>query len=88
VEAPGQHDKCDYGSSDEKLLEQVETWPQEDHDERAEYAHEIEARRTGVYKMTDEERAAVEEGLAELGAGKFASEEQTADIFREARRPS
>ncbi len=38
-----------------KLLEQVESWPQEDQEELVEYAREIEARRTGLYRATQEE---------------------------------
>jgi hypothetical protein len=41
------------------VIEQAETWPQQDQEELAEYAREIQARRTGVYVMSDEERAAV-----------------------------
>jgi hypothetical protein len=44
-----------------KLLEQVESWPHEDQEELAEYAREIEARRTGVYRATPEELAAIDE---------------------------
>ena len=38
-----------------KILERVETWPQEDLDELADRVREIEARRTGVYALTAEE---------------------------------
>ncbi len=48
--------------STKRLLEQVESWPPEDQEELAEYAREIEARRTGVYTMSDDERAAVRAG--------------------------
>jgi hypothetical protein len=41
------------------VLDGVRSWPQEDQDELVEVAHEIEARRTGVYVMTDDERAAI-----------------------------
>ena len=41
------------------VLESVRSWPLEDQEELAEYAREIEARRTGVYVMTDDERAAI-----------------------------
>ena len=44
-----------------KLLEQVESWPQEDQEELAEYVREIEARRTGVYHATAEELDAIDE---------------------------
>jgi hypothetical protein len=40
------------------VLESVRSWPQQDQEELADLAREIEARRTGVYTMTDEERAA------------------------------
>jgi hypothetical protein len=42
-----------------EVLERVESWPQEDQQALAEYASEIEARRTGVYRLTDDERAAI-----------------------------
>ena len=53
------------------LLEKVESWPAEDQEELAEYAREIEARRTGVYTMSDDERAAVRRGLAQADRGEF-----------------
>jgi predicted transcriptional regulator len=57
------------------LLEHAETWPREDQDELAEYAREIQARRTGIYTMSDEERAAVGKGMAEPDRGKFVPDE-------------
>ena len=62
-----------------RLLEQVESWPQEDQDELAEYAREIEARRTGVYAMTDVERAAVGRGLAQADRGEFVPDDVVAE---------
>jgi hypothetical protein len=41
------------------VLESVRSWPQQDQEELAEVAREIEARRTGVYVMTDDERTAI-----------------------------
>jgi hypothetical protein len=43
------------------VIEQAETWPEEDQVELAEYAREIEARRTGVYYATLEELQAIDE---------------------------
>jgi hypothetical protein len=43
------------------VLRRAEAWPQEDQDALVEYAREIEARRTGVYRLSDDERAAIEE---------------------------
>ena len=71
--------------STKDILRRVETWPAEDQLELAEIAHEIEARRAGVYMLTDDERVAVERGLAEMQAGKFADEQQIAAIYRKAR---
>jgi hypothetical protein len=45
-----------------EVIEHAETWPLEDHEELAEYAREIEARRTGIYTMSDQERVAVNKG--------------------------
>jgi predicted transcriptional regulator len=60
------------------LLAHAETWPREDQDDLAEYAREIEARRSGIYTMSDEERAAVARGLAEADQGKFVPDETVA----------
>jgi predicted transcriptional regulator len=68
-----------------KLLDEVQTWPLEDQEELAEYAREIRGRRTGVYKLSEEERAGIERGLADMRAGRFATDEQIAAIFQKAR---
>ena len=60
------------------LLSHAETWPRDDQEELAEYAREIEARRTGVYSMSDDERAAANQGLAEADQGKFVSDDLVA----------
>jgi hypothetical protein len=57
------------------VLLRAEAWPHEDQEALAEYAREIEARRTGVYRLTDDERAAVREGLQQARRGEFVSEE-------------
>jgi hypothetical protein len=57
------------------VLLRAEAWPNEDQEALAEYAREIEARRTGVYRLTDDERAAVREGLQQARRGEFVSEE-------------
>jgi hypothetical protein len=61
------------------VLEAARSWPEEDQQELAEYAREIEARRTGVYVMSDEERAAVRRGLAEADRGDFVSDDVVAE---------
>lgn len=42
------------------ILRRAESWPQEDQEALAEYAREIEARRTGVYRLTKDERTAIQ----------------------------
>jgi predicted transcriptional regulator len=43
-------------------------------------AREIEARRTGIYRMSDDERAAVNQGVAEADQGKFVSDDLVAKV--------
>jgi hypothetical protein len=43
------------------VLDSVRSWPKEDQEELAELAREIEARRTGVYILSDDERTAIAE---------------------------
>jgi hypothetical protein len=65
-----------------KLLEQVASWPQEDQDELAEYARDIEARRSGVYRGTPEELKAIDEA----DRSGIATEEEVEAAFRTFRR--
>jgi len=41
------------------VIEHAETWPEEDQAELIDYAHEIEARRSGVYILSADENAAI-----------------------------
>jgi hypothetical protein len=58
------------------ILDNARSWPHEDQEELAEVAREIEACRTGVYVLDDEEEAAVEEALDQVQRGEFVSEEE------------
>ena len=58
-----------------EVIKHAENWPVEDQQELAEYAREIEARRTNVYSMSDDERAAVRIGLAESDRGEVVPDE-------------
>ncbi len=53
-----------------EILEKIARWPEEDQEELAELAREIEARRTGVYVLSEDERAAI----TDARQGAFASE--------------
>jgi hypothetical protein len=63
------------------VLERVETWPEEDQEELAEVARDIEARRTGTYHATPEELAAIDEALGQVARGEVASEEEIEAAF-------
>lgn len=69
------------------LFERVETWPEEDQEELAEVAREIEARRSGLYRLSDAERAAVRAGLDEARRGEFVSEGEMEEFYQLHRRP-
>jgi hypothetical protein len=60
------------------ILKKVASWPKEDQQELAELAREIEARRTGVYVLSEAERAAI----AEARRGTFASEGEAAALWK------
>jgi hypothetical protein len=64
-----------------RLLERVEAWPAQDQQELAEYAREIEARRTGVYTATPEELAAIDEALGQVARGEASSKEEIEAAF-------
>ena len=68
------------------LLERVQSWPIEDQEELAEVAREIESRRSGVYRLSDEERIAVRAGMDDARRGDFATEEEIEEFYRLHRR--
>jgi predicted transcriptional regulator len=70
-----------------EVLEQAESWPKEDQEELIDLAREIESRRSGVYRLSDDERQAVEQGMADARAGRFASDQVISAIFEKARSP-
>ena len=62
-----------------QILDRVSAWPQEDVDELEEMARAIEARRTGIYTMSDDERVAVGKGMAQADRGEFVPDELVAE---------
>lgn len=64
------------------LLERVESWPMEDQEELAELAREIEARRSGLYRLSDEERTTVRAGLEEARRGEFVPDDELEAYYR------
>ena len=66
----------------EEILDRIDAWPEKAQAELLQSVLEIEEKHVGVYRLSDEERAAVRRGLEEMRQGKFASEERIAAIFR------
>ncbi len=58
------------------VLERVATWPEAAQQQLAEIALEIEQDLSGTYHATPEEKAGIERGLADVRAGRFATDEQ------------
>ena len=61
-----------------EVLERVATWPQEDQEELAEVAREIEGRRDGVYVLNDDEKTAI----AAARRGGIATDEDVNTLWR------
>ena len=66
----------------QKIFEQIASWPEADQEELAEVAREIEARRTGLYTMTDDEKVAVNKGLEEIYRGDFVTEKEMQPLWK------
>jgi hypothetical protein len=66
----------------ESLLERVADWPEEAQAELVRSIVDIETKHFGVYKLSDDERAAVREGLAQAERGEFVPDEVMAAFFK------
>jgi hypothetical protein len=73
-------------AGDKAVLERVQSWPIEDQEELAEFALEIESRRSGVYRLSEEERTAVRAGVEAARRGDFATEEEIEAFYQLHRR--
>jgi predicted transcriptional regulator len=65
----------------EILIERIASWPDEAQEEFVKSLADIERRHKGIYRLNDEERAAVRQGLADLKAGRLASDDAVAAVF-------
>ena len=64
------------------MLERVETWPEEDQEELTDVAREIESRRGGIYRLSNEERTAVRTGMDAIRRGDFVPEDEMDEFYR------
>lgn len=66
----------------ETLLDIVSSWPEAAQDELMKSVAEINARHAGVYRLSDNERAAIESALAAVERGEIATDEEVAAVFK------
>lgn len=65
----------------ETVLSRAATWPKEAQEELARLAREIELSHQDVYRLSDKERAAIEEGVAQADRGEFATDAEMEAFF-------
>lgn len=63
------------------ILDRVAELPQEAHDELIESVAQIEAKYAGVYRLSEDERAALDRSLEDVRSGRFASPEKIEAIL-------
>ena len=64
------------------LMERAAAWPPEAQAELVQSMLEIEQRHAGVYRLSDEERTAIEKSLEATRRGEFATDEEVAALFK------
>lgn len=70
----------------ETLMERAASWSDEAQAELVRFMIDTEAKHFGVYRLNDEERAAIRKGLDDARQGLFASDEKVAELFGRYRR--
>lgn len=68
------------------ILDRIGAWPQDAQEELVRSIAEIEARYTNVYRLDDDEQAALKRSGDDMRAGRFASDEEVAQVFDRYRR--
>ena len=68
------------------VFARAETWSEQDREELAQVALEIEARRHGLYHASPDELQAIDEALEAVARGEIASDEEVEAVFAKYRR--
>ena len=71
----------------EQIFERVRTWPLEQQERAAAMLLLLEEQGRGVYELTDEELADIEEAEAEAERAEFATDEEMKALFDHYRHP-
>ena len=70
----------------DEVLDRVKTWPAERQEEAMRVLLEMEAGAASVYELSPEELADIEEGMADVRRGEFATDDEVAAMFAPFRR--
>jgi hypothetical protein len=68
------------------LMERAAGWSEEAQAELVQAMLVIEEKHAGVYKFSDEERAAIDQSVEQARRGEFATDEEVAALFNRYRR--
>jgi hypothetical protein len=68
------------------VLARAENWSEQDQEELAQVALEIETRRHGLYHATAEELEKIDEAIAAVERGEIASDAEVEAVFAKYRR--
>lgn len=69
----------------EHIIDRIADWPEEVQAEVIQAVVDIEAKHFGVYHLSDDERAAVREGLAQAERGEFVPDDVVEAYFNKYR---
>lgn len=69
-----------------EIIERISDWPEEAQEEAARALSEIEAGDANVYELSPEEEADIDEALAEVERGEFATDEEVRAVFNRHRQ--
>ena len=69
----------------ESILDRIADWPKEAQEELMQSIVDIEAKHLGVYRLSDDERGAVREGLAQADRGEFIADDVVEAYFNKYR---
>jgi predicted transcriptional regulator len=69
----------------ETILDRIADWPEEAQRDVMQAVVDIEAKHFGVYRLSDDERTAVREGLAQADCGEFVPDDVVEAYFNQYR---
>ncbi len=69
-----------------EIIGRASHWPEEDQEELAQVALEIELRRSGVYQASTDELSAIDAAQAGVARGEIASDAEVDTLFGKYRR--